>query len=231
MFPGASPRTSVPLWPLPLLAAVMPFGVAHLAWWLSVNGGLIPSCNLYWDGCVSISRAARFGLGNHLFRLVMLPCATVQVLCWLGATLWLRRCTPTRVRMLPWLGLVAGVFLALYATFLGTDGRAYEAMRRYGISLYFAFTYFALLATLHALSQVGPRVPGYRSLLVVALGFMALGVASVAVRYTLSEPAVLDRWENALEWHLGLWLTAMFLVLAWRWWRDGVRVSLQQGGR
>ena len=42
---------------------------------------------------------------------------------------------------------------------------------------------------------------------------------------------VLDRWENALEWHLGLWLTAMFLVLAWRWWREGVRVSLQQGGR
>ncbi|MDI9239075.1 hypothetical protein QLQ15_09155 [Lysobacter sp. LF1] len=223
---GASPRLTVPLWPLPLLAALMPFVVGHLAWWLSVRDGLVPGCNLYWDGCVSISRAARHGVGNHLFRLVMLPCATVQVLCWFAAALWLRGDTPARARMLPWLGLLAGVFLALYATFLGTEGRAYEAMRRYGINLYFGFTYLALMATLHALSRTTPRRPGYRPLLVVALGFMALGLASVFVRYALDDEVALDRWENALEWHLGLWLTAMFAVLAWRWWRDGVRITL-----
>lgn len=225
MNPGAS-RTTVPLWPLPLLAALMPLLVGHVAWWLSVREGYIPACNLYWDGCVSISRAARFGLSNHLFRLVMLPCAAIQVLCWLGATVWLRRQTSARMRVLPWLGLLAGVFLALYATFLGTDGRAYEAMRRYGISLYFGFTYLALMATLQALSKELPRPPGYRPLLVVGLGFMVLGLASVIVRYTLSDAALLDRWENALEWHLGLWLTAMFAVLAWRWWRDRVRITL-----
>ena len=38
--------------------------------------------------------------------------------------------------------------------------------------------------------------------------------------------ALRDRWENALEWHLGLWLTAMFAVLAWRWWRERVRIAL-----
>lgn len=224
-------RTVVPLWPLPLLAALMPFVVGHLAWWLSVRDGLIPSCNLYWDGCVSISRAARYGSGNHLFRLVMLPCAAIQVLAWLGATLWLRRTTGQRVRVLPWLGLLAGVFLALYATFLGTQGEAYEAMRRYGINLYFGFTYLALLTVLRALSREGERPPAYRPLLVVALGFMALGVATLVVRYTVEDAALFDRWENALEWHLGLWLTAMFAVLAWRWWRDGLRLSLEQGGR
>lgn len=207
----------MPLWPLPLLAAAMPFVVGHVAWWLSVREGLIPSCNLYWDGCVSISRAARYGVGNHLFRMVMLPCAAVQALCWLAATLWLRRTTGATVRWLPWLGLAAAVFLAMYATFLGTEGRAYEAMRRYGINLYFGLTYLALLSVLRVLSRQAVRDRAYAPLLVVALGFMGLGLASVALRYTLGDPALLDRWENLLEWHLGLWLTAMFTALAWRW--------------
>ena len=223
---GVPPRSTLPLWPLPLLAALMPFVVGHLAWWLSVREGLIPSCNLYWDGCVSISRAARHGLGNHLFRLVMLPCAAVQVSCWLAAALWLRRATGARMRVLPWLGLLAGVFLALYATFLGTEGRAYEAMRRYGINLYFGFTYLALMATLHALSRTAPRPRAYRPLLAVALGFMVLGLASLGTRHGVADAALRDRWENALEWHLGLWLTAMFAVLAWRWWRERVRIAL-----
>ncbi|HEY0504315.1 MAG TPA: hypothetical protein VGD42_12565 [Lysobacter sp.] len=224
-----APRTTVPLWPLPMLAALMPFVVGHLAWWLSMRAELIPSCNLYWDGCVSISRAARFGAGNHLFRLVMLPCATVQAMVWLGATLWLRRTTREPVRLLPWLGLMAGAFLALYATFLGTQGEAYEAMRRYGINLYFGFTYLALLSVLRALSRDGTRRAGYRPLLVVALGFMALGIATLVVRYTVDDATLFDRWENALEWHLGLWLTAMFAVLAWRWWREGLGVALRSG--
>ncbi|GAA5080926.1 hypothetical protein [Lysobacter panacisoli] len=218
-------RLSVPLWPLPLLAAAMPFVVGHLAWWLSLRDGLIPSCNLYWDGCVSISRAARYGVGNHLFRMVMLPCATVQALCWLAATLWLRRETGAAMRVLPWLGLAAAVFLAMYATFLGTEGRAYEAMRRYGINLYFGLTYLALLSVLRVLSRPPVRDRAYVPLLVVALGFMALGLASVALRYALDDPALLDRWENLLEWHLGLWLTAMFAVLAWRWWGERVGLS------
>src|SRR3546814_17911298 len=81
---------SLPLWPLPLLAALVPLLAAHLAWALSLRADLIPACNPYWDGCVSISRAARHGLGHHLFRLALLPCAAVHVLCWLDAAHWPR---------------------------------------------------------------------------------------------------------------------------------------------
>lgn len=223
----SSTHHSIPLWPLPFLAALMPFVAGHVAWWLSVSDGLIPRCNLYWDGCVSISRAARHGAGNHLFRMLMLPCAALQVMCWWAAALWLRRDTGSVVRVLPWLGLVAGVFLALYATFLGTSGPTYEAMRRYGINLYFGFTYLALLAVLRTLSKRLPRHRAYVPLMTVALGFMALGLATLVLRYTVADERVLDRWENALEWHLGLWLTAMFAVMAWRWWRDGLRMSVE----
>jgi hypothetical protein len=39
------PARGLPLWPLPLLCAALPFLAAHLAWWLSLADGLIPACN------------------------------------------------------------------------------------------------------------------------------------------------------------------------------------------
>lgn len=220
------PRGDLALWPLPLLCALLPLLVAHLALWLSLRDGLIPACNPYLDGCVSISRAARHGLGNDLFKMVMLPTAALQVLCWLAATQWLRRGGAGTARLVPWVGLLSGLFLALYATFLGSEGAIYQVMRRYGITLYFAGTYTALLALLHPLERQVPRWPAYRPLLVVALGFMALGLSSIAVGYAVADPAQRDVWENVLEWQLGLWLTALFAVLAWAWWRQRLRVTL-----
>lgn len=231
MIPGmgspTGPHNLLPLWPLPLLAALLPLLVAHLAWWLSLQAGLVPACNPYWDGCVSVSRAARYGLGNQLFRMVMLPCAVVQALCWLAATQWLRRESGQPLRVLPWLGLVAGAFLALYATFLGTEGRAYELLRRYGVYLYFGGSYLALLVSLRALGTVQPRDVAYRPLLAIALGFLLLGLTSIGVSLAVAEDGLRERWENVLEWQLGWWLSAIFAVLAWRWWRAGLRVALQ----
>ena len=50
-----------------------------------------------WEGCTSISRAARHGLGNHVFRLLMLPCAMLVALHWWSSARWLRTgATPGR---------------------------------------------------------------------------------------------------------------------------------------
>jgi hypothetical protein len=224
------PARGLPLWPLPLLCAALPFVAAHLAWWLSLADGLIPACNPYLDGCVSISRAARHGLGNHVFRMAMLPAATLQALCWLAAAGWLRRRWGVASHALPWLGLVAAAFLALYATFLGTEGEAYRLLRSYGVKLYFGASYLALLVLLRAMARAGRppgRVPGYGPLLGIALGMLAIGLASVAREYAVLDDAANDAWGNVLEWQLGLWLTAMFAVLAWRWWRDRVRLVVE----
>src|SRR3546814_20769412 len=111
---------SLPLWPRRWLAALVPLLAAHLAWALSLRADLIPASNSYWDGCVSISRAARHGLGNHLFRLEMRPCAAVQVLFWLAAAHLLRRDTGNPGAWFPWLGLVCASFLVLYFAFPST---------------------------------------------------------------------------------------------------------------
>ena len=225
MFRDAPPYGSPgwPLWPLALSCALLPFVAAHLGWWVSTAHGLVPACNPYVDGCVSISRASRHGLGNLLFRMLMLPAATLQALCWIAAAAWVRG-EGRRVSWPAWLGGVAAVALVLYASFLGTEGRTYELLRRYGIYLYFGCSYLALLAVLRRLPT---SHRAHRALLIVAWGCLALGVASVAVRYAVTSEALRDRWENLLEWHTALWLTASFAVLAWAWRRE--RLCLRLG--
>lgn len=207
---------ALPLWPLPLLCALIPVLAVHLAWWLSWRDGHVPAGIPYLDGAFSISRAARHGWGNDLFKLLMLPCAALQALCWLAAARWLQTLGSLRGAPLQWLGLVAAAFLGLYATFLGSEGEVYQALRRYGVTVYFAATYLALLWLLRALGALSrPRLRS--ALLAVALGMLALGLASVAVSVGVDERALKDRWENVLEWQLGVLLTAMFLTLAWGW--------------
>ncbi|TXK59155.1 hypothetical protein [Alkalisalibacterium limincola] len=221
-------RNDVALWPLALMVATLPAIATHVAWALSLHAGHIPWCVPYLEGCTSISRAARHGLGNDLFRMVMLPTAALQALFWVAVAAWLRSGGARVAATVPWLGLLAAVFLALYATFLGSEGDIYRMLRRYGVTVYFAATYLALLASLRALQKTrGARDPGYRPLLVVALGMLALGVLSTAATAFVDSRELKDRIENVLEWHLGVWLTAMFLVVAWRWWREGVRVGLR----
>lgn len=215
-----------PLWPLALLCALLPFVAAHLGWWVSTAYGLIPACNPYFDGCVSISRASRHGLANLLFRMLMLPAATLQALCWLAAADWVHadrvRDAQASVRWPWWLGCVAAIALVLYASFLGSEGRTYELLRRYGIYFYFGCTYLALLTVLRRL----PRPHrAYWPLMTVAWGCLGFGLASVAVRYAVQAEPLRDQLENLLEWHVALWLTATFAVLAWAWWREDLRLQ------
>lgn len=216
-------RPGWPLWPLALACALLPAVAAHLGWWISTAQGLIPACNPYVDGCVSISRASRHGLGNLVFRMLMLPAATLQALCWMAAAAWVQG-ADERVRWPAWLGVVAAVALLLYASFLGSDGRTYELLRRYGIYFYFGCTYLALLAVLRRL----PRPAGaYAPLTTVAGGCLAFGLASVIVRYAVPDEELRDRLENLLEWHTALWLTASFAVLAWAWRGERLRLRLE----
>lgn len=57
-------------------------------------------------------------------------------------------------------------------------------------------------------------------MLIIAVAMLALGIATVAIRAAVDDGTVRSQWENALEWQLGLLLTAMFLGFAWRWRRS-----------
>ncbi len=235
------PRDSPPLWPVPLLVALVPFVAAHLAYAVSIEAGHVPACVPYLEGCTSISRAARHGLGNHLFRLMMLPSALLLTLHWLSARAWLRQHHPDpRVgRSLLWLAPFAGIALATYVTFLGTDGDIYRWLRRNGAQLYFAAVYIAQLVFLHRYRQILARQEGddrkgkrlSAAMLAINLVMLALGIAYTVVANAFDDDMLKDRMENLLEWHIGLLMTGWYLLHAILWRTSRFRFSVRAEGK
>ena len=214
------------LWPLPLVGGLLPAIAAMAALCLSIAFDLIPPCNPFLDGCVSISRAARHDLPNHLFRALVLPAAVLQALTWMLCAAWLKGLTADArgwLRVLPWLGVLAGAFLVLYGTFLGTEGQAYRWMRRYGVIFYFGFTYLCMLIASGALWRLSRSktiaLPARLDRLLVALCVVTLviGLVQVFVPPLLDGPDLKNRLENMLEWYAALAFTLFFLALAWAW--------------
>ena len=96
---------------------------------------------------MSVSRAARHGLANIIFRGLLLPAAVLQAITWCVVQRWLQQqgAVQRRVRAIALVGVIAGVFLVVYGTFLGTDGAIYQWLRRYGTVVYFGFTCLNML--------------------------------------------------------------------------------------
>lgn len=222
-------QPSIPLWPLPLTVALLFVGAIHVAWWLSMQAGSVPACNPYWEGCTSISRAARHGMANHLFRFTMLPTALLHLINWWLASRWLRghgRPDPQAALMFA-LGAVSAAALALYATFLGSQGETYQLLRRYGITLYFGCGFLAQLLLMRLARRESKLPPRLGMLMVlVCAGMLALGVANVVAGALLDEESARDRVENALEWQLGLLLVGWFVLQARLWKRAGFSMRL-----
>jgi hypothetical protein len=234
--PGAPATRGVPLWPLALLAGLMPAAAALVAFALSVQMQLVPGCNPFIDGCVSISRAARHDLPNHLFRALMLPAATLQGLVWLLAAHWLRGALGPRrdLHALAALGVAAALALVLYASFLGTEGAAYRLLRQYGTVVYFGFTCLCMLLLgqgVQALArQGGSGLPRWlvRCHVALACTLVALGLGNAIVAALLS-PAAKARAENLTEWWGALTFVLCFCALAAMWARCNLRLRLQSG--
>ena len=219
-------RPTSALWPLPLIGGLMPAVAALLALGLSIALDLVPPCNPFLDGCVSISRAARHDLPNHVFRALVLPAAVLQALTWLLCARWLGDLgagTRGAIRVLPWLGVLAGLFLVLYGTFLGTEGQAYRWMRRYGVIFYFGFTYLSMLiasGALWRLARAGAIAPPARLerwLVALCAAALAIGLIQVFAPLLLGGEELKNRLENILEWYVALAFTLFFLGLAWLW--------------
>lgn len=217
-----APSTPLPFWPLPLAAGLLPCVGTLLALAISITLDLIPACNPFVDGCVSVSRAARHDLANHVFRAFTLPGATLQGLTWIVVAHWLQPLAPGHrrsLRALPWLGVTAAVALVAYGTFLGTEGQTYRWLRQYGTVLYFGFTCLSMISAGGAIREAaatGRLHTPWRldlALLGLAAVLVTLGVVN-ALLGPLLDTARKDRVENVTEWWASLIFTLVFMALA-----------------
>jgi hypothetical protein len=216
------PLWPLPLWPLPLVAGLLPAIGTLIALAISIRLDLIPACNPFFDGCVSVSRAARYDLANHVFRALALPGATLQGLTWIAIAFWLRPLAPAHARSLRWLpplGVTAAVAFIAYGTFLGTEGQTYRWLRQYGTVIYFGFTCLCMIAAGGAIREAArtgalhARARLDIALLALAVALVTLGVVNAALG-PLFDLSTKDRIENVTEWWGSLIFTVVFLVLA-----------------
>jgi hypothetical protein len=228
----------MPLWPLPLVAGLLPAIAVLLALALYAGEGG-SSCNPFIGDCASISRMARHGLASHLFRALVLPGAVLQGLTWLAAAHTFAAAGITRrdAFLLALLGVCAGVSLVVYGSFLGVDGGVHRSLRRWGTLIYFGGTYLAMLIfarasqRLHAAHRlVLPRTHG-RVMLALLAFIAAIGLFHVFA--SVVSAALEDRIENHTEWWGALALTLNFVTMAslWRRWGLVATISLQRAGR
>ncbi|MDH5821640.1 hypothetical protein QFW77_01345 [Luteimonas sp. RD2P54] len=220
----------IPLWPVPLAIAITLVVAAHLAWWISVQAGHIPFCVPYVEGCTSISRAARHGLGNQLFRLLVLPCALLVGLHWWLAARWLRLRGGRGAAAMAALAWLAALSLGVYATFLGTEGEAYRFLRRYGVVVFFGCSYLAQVLFLRLAGEgAGLDRVSRSGMTAVCVAMLLLGVVHVVAAALIGGSALQDRLENALEWHLGVLLVGWYLLHARLWGGERYRLAIERG--
>jgi hypothetical protein len=219
----------MPIYWLPLLLFLLPAIGAHGALWISQTLDLIPVCNPYVAGCTSISAAGRNEPAIFLFRGLLMPKAVLLALFWPLYGHWLR-CLGARPGVWHWaigaVGISGTIFLLLYLLFLGTEGEVHRLLRRYGVHLYFFFTYSAqVLATwrLHRLTA-SAAVPAWLVRILIAQCLLMLVIGAVAV------PAAewwLDRSQvnNAMAWNMGALGMSWFLVAAIAWRQTGFQLD------
>ena len=216
---------------IPLLAGGIPLLVGVLCYWISVHYGLVPSCVVFWDGCVSVSAAGRSPPAVFLFKGGFLPAATIIAHYWwlMGSWLLALGDTPKAVHAIRAIGIVGALFLMLYTTYLGSSGDLYRLMRRYGVTVYFAFTVLAQILAARSLLRLAiPRVVSIaRTQLGLCVGLLVLGLAVTFGKPFLAQPKVL---ENSVEWTFALLMQSNFLLTYPAWRTSGVSTTLFVSG-
>jgi len=163
----------------------------------------------------------------------LISAATLQALVWVAVARWLMQCGAAG-RGVAWiapLGVVAGIALVVYGSFLGTEGPIYRWLRQYGTVVYFGFTCLNLLLTGNAV-QALVRVrrlfmPRWLEHAMVALAstLVLLGLGNALVAAAFGEP-LKGRVENVTEWWGALIFVLGFCAIAAMWWRERVVLRL-----
>lgn len=209
-----------------LLNALLPLLAALGAYLIALAQDYSAVCVPLWEGCTSISRAARYGDAIFWFRGLMMPLSVLLVTYWIFQVRWLARYggKPVQLKVILWLGVVSALALIVYVNFLGSTGDIYRFMRRFGVTFYFGLAMLAQLFSVHLLYRHRAALtPALRSLLswqLLCVGAQwSLGLVSLA--FTLTEPSFKAQADNIIEWNFALAMTAFYALSALIWRSEG----------
>ncbi|MDJ0652913.1 MAG: hypothetical protein QNJ40_02085 [Xanthomonadales bacterium] len=220
---GNSP---VRLYWVPAALALVPLLVMPLCHWLNTQAGHLPGCVSYLQGCVSISAAGRYAPGNHLFDAVMTPMGAVLAGYWLLAARWMgmQGSFAVATGVLRYCGVSAGIFMVLYAVFLGIESDYGRSLRRLGINAYFFFNVVCQITMALWLRRNRSGSPVCRQVTALLLASLFMAFLSAAENLLPDN----NRIDNIIEWNFALFMSLHFLAMAAEWRRCGFSLQAQQ---
>ncbi len=198
-------------------------GAAYI---VSATDGYVPWCVPFISGCDSISATGRHGWGFFVFKATMLPAAALGAIYWYLCGIWLRACASASRAdtVIVALGIAGAMFLALYVTFLGSDGDVYRLMRRYGTVGYFGCTFLAQLLYSRRAQLLTGNSALARTKVWLGLGMLIGGIVFAGIANLAAEKEAI---QNVSEWLFAAGLTG-YPALTWLMWRQtGFSLSAQ----
>jgi hypothetical protein len=210
---------------LAIIITVLPLITTNAVYLLSAYEGNVPWCMPYFDGCTTISQAARSGNSIYIYRATMIAYSVFLIWFWVYTRQWLMHVLGDTTKLsstIMWLGIIGALSLMVYIDYLGTTGEVNRFMRRYGIMVFFTFTPLAqvLLLKLHYKSlSIATSVKLKRPVLqfqkYVLLVMCIIGITSIIL-----DVAQLKTYqsENIVEWTFAFLLNMYFagMILIWR---------------
>ncbi|MDH5328073.1 MAG: Frag1/DRAM/Sfk1 family protein [Gammaproteobacteria bacterium] len=225
----------IPIYWLPILIGVLPVAAANICYVIASQAGHVPLCIPYLSGCTSISSTGRALPEALIFKGAIIPSAVLMMAYWALVYRWFT-CFENKpgfgIRSIPVLGIIAAVFLIVYAVALGAIGEEYRNIRRVGVTLFFGLTFLAQLtmtAALHRLYRSGRvTLPAYLPKLYIAgaVVLLSIGLASTPLSWFLPQT------NNIVEWNFAIIMYLYFLPTYWLWRHSGfyLHVATQTSG-
>ncbi len=204
---------------IPVLVWLLSWSGVILAYVLSASAGHIPECFPHLSGCTTVSASGRYGASYFVFKATILPAAALLAGYWVLCGAWLRAAGDSRVgwrRCMVAAGVCGAVALVVYATFLGSDGDTYRALRRYGTVVFFGLTYLAEAMLAQRMQALMPRSVVSRITTALLAAMLLEGIVLGTLVNLAGAPVAL---RNIAEWHVASALL-FYPVLTWLSWRQ-----------
>jgi len=210
---------------LAILITLLPLITTHAVYLLSGYEGNVPWCNPYFDGCTTISQAARSGNSIYIYRVTMIAYAVLMIWFWLYTKQWLEQILHEKSKLtdtILWVGIIGTLFLMVYIDFLGTTGEINRFMRRYGIMIYFTFTPLAqvLLLKLHYRALESGTTENIKKPVLQFQLYVLLLMSIIGITSIILDVAQLKTYEseNIVEWSFALLLNIYYagMIFIWR---------------
>ena len=215
-------RTEIGLAPLCFFTAALTVVTIHSCWLLASWEGYVAWCNPYWSDCVSVSETGRNGSAYFVFKGGIIAACVFQGIVWQLSRYWLIN-QGGKNGALPVLGWSAAVALAIYSLSLGHAGDTFRMLRRLGVVLYIALSFFCFLSCAAGLIQTRMKTFGV-AMLNYSLMTLAVAIVSLGLDALLGDDY--NRIENAFEWWLLMLLNLQLFGLAWLWRRSQFSAAL-----